>query len=112
VLVVMLGVKVGEHYFLKPNTYVVNEKLYFAKGLESMLQHVIHGGVQLFVKRKKIMQFTLIFHLFRHSRPIIEYTIMQTLQSLYFYFSNYLKHQLEFHFKLVEIMETRRLKIL
>jgi hypothetical protein len=34
------------------------------------------------------------------------------LQSLYFYFSNSLKHQLEFHFKLAEIMETRRLKIL
>jgi hypothetical protein len=34
------------------------------------------------------------------------------LQSLYFYFSNSPKHQLKFHFKLAEIMETRRLKIL
>jgi hypothetical protein len=64
---------VGEHYFLKPNAYVANEKLYFAKGLKTMLQHVIHGGVQLFDKRKKIVQFALICHLLRHNRPIIEY---------------------------------------
>jgi len=34
------------------------------------------------------------------------------LQSLYSYFSNSPKHHLEFHFKLAEIMETKRLKIL
>jgi hypothetical protein len=33
-LVVMSGVKVGEHYFLKSNAHIPNEKLYFAKGLE------------------------------------------------------------------------------
>ncbi len=32
-LVAMLVVKVGKHYFLKSNAHVVNEKLYFAKGL-------------------------------------------------------------------------------
>jgi hypothetical protein len=34
------------------------------------------------------------------------------LQSLYSYFSNSPKHHLEFHFKLVKIIETRRFKIL
>jgi hypothetical protein len=33
----MWGVKVGEHYFLKSNAHVVNEKLYFAKGLKIVL---------------------------------------------------------------------------
>jgi hypothetical protein len=38
------------------------------------------------------MQFTLIFHLFRHSRPIIEYTIMQTLFVQLNMFDNHIKH--------------------
>jgi hypothetical protein len=37
VLVVMSKVKVGEHYVLKSNAHVANEKLYFTKGLEIML---------------------------------------------------------------------------
>jgi hypothetical protein len=36
-LVAMLRVKVGEHYFLKFNAHVVNEKLYFAKGSKIVL---------------------------------------------------------------------------
>ncbi len=45
----------GEHYFLKSNAHVVNEKLYFAKGSKTMLQHVIHGAIQFFDKRKNIL---------------------------------------------------------
>jgi hypothetical protein len=51
----MSGVKVGEDYFLKSNAYVVNEKLYFAKGSKTMLQCVIHGAIQFFDKRKNIL---------------------------------------------------------
>jgi hypothetical protein len=36
VLVAMPGVKVGQHYFLKSNAHVANEKFYVAKGLETM----------------------------------------------------------------------------
>ncbi len=36
-LVVMPRVKVGEHYFLKSNAHVANEKLYFAKGSKTVL---------------------------------------------------------------------------
>jgi hypothetical protein len=75
-LVAMPRVKVGGHYYLKPNAHVPNEKLYFAKGLKTMLQHVIHGAIQFFDKRKKIVQFPLIFHLLSHNRPLIEYTTM------------------------------------
>ncbi len=69
----------GEHYFLKSNAHVVNEKLYFAKGSKIMLQQVIHGVVQFFNKTKKIVQYALIFQLFNHNHPMIEYTTMETL---------------------------------
>jgi hypothetical protein len=68
---------VGEHYFLKSNVHVANEMFYFAKVLKTMLQHVIHGAIQFYDKKKKIVQFALIFHLIT-TRPIIEYTTMQT----------------------------------
>jgi hypothetical protein len=48
-LVAMPRVKVGGHYFLKPNAHVPNEKLYFAKGLKTMLQHVIHGAISIYL---------------------------------------------------------------
>jgi hypothetical protein len=75
----MSRVKVGEHYFLKSNAYVIDEKFYFAKGLEAVLEQITHGATQFLDKRKKIMQFVLIFHLLNHGHPMIEYTIMQTL---------------------------------
>jgi hypothetical protein len=36
-LVAMLGVKVGEHYFLKSNAHVANKKLYFVNGSKIVL---------------------------------------------------------------------------
>jgi hypothetical protein len=36
-LVAMSRVKVGEHYFLKSNAHVVNEKIYFPKGSKTVL---------------------------------------------------------------------------
>jgi hypothetical protein len=45
VLTTMSGINVGEHYFLKSNAHVVNEKFYFAKGPKIMLQWVIHDVV-------------------------------------------------------------------
>ncbi len=76
VLVTMSRVKVGEHYFLKSNAHVANEKLYFAKGSKIVVQQVTHGVVQFFDKRKKIVQFALIFHLFNHDHPMIKYITM------------------------------------
>ncbi len=68
-----------EHYFFKYNAHVVNEKLYLAKSFETMLQQITHGAIQFLNKRKKLVQFALIFHLLSHNRPMIEYTIMETL---------------------------------
>jgi hypothetical protein len=36
---------VGEHYFLKTNAHVANEKIYFAKGSKIVLQQITHGVV-------------------------------------------------------------------
>jgi hypothetical protein len=72
-------VKVGEHYFLKSNAHVANEKLYFTKGSKSVLQQVIDGVAWFLDKRKKIMQFALVFHFLNHDYPMTEYTTMQTL---------------------------------
>jgi hypothetical protein len=67
----MSRVKVGEHYFLKSNAHVVNEKLYFAMCSKTMLYQIIHGAAQFLDKKKKIMQFALIFHLLNHGHPIV-----------------------------------------
>jgi hypothetical protein len=75
-LVALPVVRVGEHYFLKSNARVLNEKLYFAKGSEILLWQVTHGAVQIFDKRKKIVQFALIFHLLNHDYPATKYTTM------------------------------------
>ncbi len=53
-LVAMLGVKVGDHYFLKTNYHVVNEKLYFSKDFKIVLQQITYGGIQV-DKKKKIV---------------------------------------------------------
>ncbi len=42
-----------------------------------MLQQIIHGAIQ--VDKEKIMQFALIFHLFSHGCPMINYTTMHKL---------------------------------
>jgi hypothetical protein len=47
---------------------LVNEKLYFAKGLKILLQQIIHGATQI-NRGKKLVQFGLIFHLFIHGPP-------------------------------------------
>jgi hypothetical protein len=66
-----------EHYFLKTNAHVANEKLYFVKGLETMLQQVVKG-VKLVNMKKKIMQFALLFHLLNRGCLMNEYTTIVT----------------------------------
>jgi hypothetical protein len=53
---------------------VINEKLYFSKGLETLLQQITHGAIQ--VDKKKKMQFASIFHLLSHGCPMIDYIAM------------------------------------
>jgi hypothetical protein len=68
-LVAMSRVKVGEHYFLKSNAHVANEKLYFTKGLEIVLQQVIHGATQFLNKKKNNCAIFLDFSLIQSRLP-------------------------------------------
>jgi hypothetical protein len=66
---------VGKHYFLKTNAHATNEKLYFAKSLEIMLQQVVEGATRM-DKKKKIVQFALLFHLLNWGHLMNEYITM------------------------------------
>ncbi len=54
---------------------MANEKFHFSKGFETMLWQIIHVVIQV-DKKKKIVQFALIFHLFNHCCPMIDYIKM------------------------------------
>jgi len=90
-LVLMLDVKVGEHYFLKTTVDVANEKLYFGKGPKIMLQEVVEG-VTWVDRKKKIMQLALLFHLLNRRCPINEYITMQILLLQLNVLDNPMKH--------------------
>jgi hypothetical protein len=64
----MPRVKMGDHYFLTTNFHVANEELHFPKGSKTMLQQITHGAIQV-DKKKKIVQFDLIFHLLNYGWP-------------------------------------------
>jgi hypothetical protein len=49
----MPSIKVGNHYFLKTNVHVINEKFYFGIDDEIVLQQVVHGAI--IEKKKKIV---------------------------------------------------------
>ncbi len=91
----MSKVKVGEHYFLKSIAHVVNEKLYFTKGSKTMLQQVTHGAIESLDKKKKIVQFALIFHLLSDDHPMIKYITMQMLFVQLNVLDNPIKHQFD-----------------
>jgi len=63
---------VGEHYFLKTNAHVINEKLYFVKGPEIVLQQVAKGVTHvnffLFEWLVIVIMFTFIMQLLILSR--------------------------------------------
>ncbi len=62
----------GEHYFLKTNAHVINEKLYFAKGPEIVLQQVVRGATRvnffIFEWLVIVIMFTFIMQLLILSR--------------------------------------------
>lgn len=69
-------VKKGEYYFISDNAHVKNEHTYFAFGKDSILQQVI---ASISIEKKKLVQFTLLFHLLSHDRPMIDYKESQKL---------------------------------
>jgi hypothetical protein len=50
-MVTMPRVKMGDDYILKTNFDVANEKLYFKKIFNTMLEQITHGAIH--VNRKK-----------------------------------------------------------
>jgi hypothetical protein len=53
---------------MKNNIHVANEFFYFAKGLETILQQIIHEQLKL-IGRKNLSKLLLIFHLFNMATP-------------------------------------------
>ncbi len=90
VLVFMPRVLFYKKTFMKNNIHVANEKFYFAKGLETILQQIIHVQLKL-IGRKNLSKLPLIFHLFNHGHPMIEY-ITQNLFVQLNVFNNPMKH--------------------
>jgi hypothetical protein len=75
---------------MKNNIHVANEKFEFAKALETILQQIIHVQLKL-IGRKNLSKLPLIFHLFNHGHPMIEYTTQNFFVQLNF-FNNPMKH--------------------
>jgi hypothetical protein len=57
---------------------MINEKLYFSKGLETLLQQIIHGAIQV-DKKKKLCNLLLFSIYLNHGHPMIDYITMQKL---------------------------------
>ena len=55
-------VKKGDFYFLSTNVHVKNEKIYFSRGGDTILQQVVQDIVQ--EQKIKEVQFRLLFHVF------------------------------------------------
>jgi hypothetical protein len=53
---------------MKNNIHVANEKFYFAKGRETILQQIIHVQLKL-IGRKNLSKMPLIFHFFNMATP-------------------------------------------
>jgi hypothetical protein len=54
VLVAMLGVKVRQHYCLKSNAHVVNEKFYVAKGPKQLCSKSLMVQFNLLIKKGRL----------------------------------------------------------
>ncbi len=89
-LVAMLGVKVRYHYSLKMNFHVANEKLYFYKGFEIMLNNSWCNSSWQYEKNCAIF---LKLHLFKHRHPMID-DIVQKLFVQLNVLNNPMKHWL------------------
>ncbi len=74
-LVTMFGVKVGQHYFLKFNAHVVNEKFYVAKGLKTMFD-VNHSWCSSIFWQEEEDCVVCINISFNHGHPMTKYMAM------------------------------------
>jgi hypothetical protein len=73
----MAKVKRGEYYYLGSNQHVKNERVYYAKGGETILQK-LEARVVL-ERRKKLVQMKLLLHLLMQGRPMTDYVSAEKL---------------------------------
>jgi hypothetical protein len=76
-LVDMAKVKRGEYYYLGSNQHVKNERVYYAKGGETILQKLEARVV--WERRKKLVQMKLLLHLLMQGRPMTDYVSAEKL---------------------------------
>jgi hypothetical protein len=74
-LVDMAKVKRGEYYYLGSNLHVKNERAYYAKGGNIVLQML--GARVAMERRKKLVQMKLLLHLLMQGRPMTDYVFSQ-----------------------------------
>ena len=70
-------VKKGNFYFLSTNVHVKNERIYFSRGGDTVLQQVAQGVVQ--ERKRKEVQFRLLFHVFSLGRPMTDFAASKVL---------------------------------
>jgi hypothetical protein len=70
-------VKKGDHYFLSSNQHIRNERVFFACHTTSIVQQLIQG--QLVEKKKKLVQFQMLFWLLPEGRPMTQYAAFKEL---------------------------------
>jgi hypothetical protein len=73
-------VKKREWYISNDCKHNRNQVAYASKGRESILQQVFNGLVG--EKRRKLVQFVTLFHIFKHGRPMLEYVAHKDLFDL------------------------------
>jgi hypothetical protein len=73
----MAKVKKGEYYYLGSNQHVKNERIYYAKDGETILQKM--GAGIVIEWHRKLVQMKLLLHLLIQGRPMSDYVSIQQL---------------------------------
>ena len=76
-LVDIWKVRRGEHYNLGTNQQVKNERVFFAKGGQTVITKVLAGISK--ERRRKLVQFRCCLEILQQGRPIADYSAMQDL---------------------------------
>jgi hypothetical protein len=76
-LVDMAKVKRGEYYYLGSNQHVKNERVYYSKGGDTIVQKL--GAGVVIERRKKLVQMKLLLHLLMQGHPMTDYVSAEQL---------------------------------
>jgi hypothetical protein len=70
-------IKCGKYFYLRNNQHVKNERVYFAKGGETIVTKVLAGMTR--ERCLKVMQMRCMFHVLSQGRPMADFTVMREL---------------------------------